>query len=113
MMYLTYSYLQSGDDESARQVIERIKSVSSAMTNDIINNRAIFEALYAVETHDWKQAAVLVSEPGAFPYARVRTYWARAIGAARTGDILSARQNIKDLDQARAGVVAYMRSVSC
>jgi tetratricopeptide (TPR) repeat protein len=113
MRYLTYSYLQSGDDESARQVIKRIESVSNAMTNDIINNRAIFEALYAVETHDWRQAAGLVSDPAAFPYARVRTYWARAIGAARSGDILSARQNIKDLDQARAGVVAYMRSVSC
>lgn len=113
MMYLTYSYLQSGDDEGARHVVERIKSVSGAMDNDVVNNYAILKALYAVETHDWKQAATLISEPAAFPYARVRTYWARAIGAARTGDVLSARQNIKDLDQARAGVVAHMQSVSC
>jgi tetratricopeptide (TPR) repeat protein len=113
MMYLTYSYLQSGDDEGARRVVEHIKSIPEATANDVINNRAILEALYAVETHDWKEAATLTPEPGAFPYARVRTYWARAIGAARTGDLSSARQNMEKLDQARAGMVAYMRSVSC
>ncbi len=113
MMYLTYSYLQSGDDESARHVVESIKSVPGATANSVINNQAILEALYAVETHDWKQASALISEPGTFPYARMRTYWARAIGAARSGDVLSARQNIEKLDQARAGMVAYMQSVSC
>lgn len=113
MMYLTYSYLQSGDDESARQVVERIKSIPGATPADVINHHAILEALYAVETHDWKQATALASEPGAFPYARMRTYWARAIGAARSGDVLSARQDIEKLDQARAGMVAYMQSVSC
>jgi tetratricopeptide (TPR) repeat protein len=113
MMYLTYSYLQTGDDESARRIVERIKSVPGARTNDVINNHAILEALYTVETHDWQQAAALPSEPGAFPYARIRIYWARAIGAARSGDIASARQSIKKLDQARAGMVSYMQSVSC
>src|SRR6266481_68876 len=113
MMYLTYSYLQTGDDENARRVVERIKSIPGARPNDVINNHAILEALYAVERHDWKQAATLDSEPGAFPYARVRTYWARAIGSARSGDVVSARQDIEKLDQARAGMVAYMRSVDC
>jgi hypothetical protein len=113
MMYLTYSYLQTGDDESARRIVERIKSVPGARPNDAINNHAILEALYAVERHDWKHAAGLTSEPAAFPYARIRTYWARAIGAARTGDISAARQDIEKLDQARAGMVSYMQSVSC
>ncbi|HZI55570.1 MAG TPA: tetratricopeptide repeat protein, partial [Verrucomicrobiae bacterium] len=113
MMYLTYAYLQTGDDESARHIVERIKSVPGARPNDVINNHAILEALYAIETHDWKQAAALPSEPGAFPYARIRTYWARAVGAARTGDVASARQDMEKLDQARAGMVSYMQSVSC
>jgi hypothetical protein len=113
MVYLSYSYLQSGDDESARSVAESLKSVAGATPVDVINNRAILDALFSVETHDWKQAAALTSEPGVFPYARVRTYWARAIGAARSGDVLSARQDIEKLDQARAGMLAYMQSVSC
>jgi tetratricopeptide (TPR) repeat protein len=111
MMYLSYSYLQSGEDEDAHEVVERIKAVPGATVTDVANNSAIFEALYAVETHEWKRAATLTAEPAAFPYARVRTFWARAIGAARTGDVLAARENIEKLDQARAGMLAYMRSV--
>lgn len=111
MMYLAYSYLQTGEDEDAHHVIERIKEVRGATAADVVNNSAIFEALYAVETRQWKRAAILTTEPAAFPYARVRTFWARAIGAARTGDIVLARQNIDKLDQARAGMLAYMRGV--
>jgi len=111
MMYLAYSYLQTGQDEDARELSERVSALPGATANDIINNRSILEALYAVETHDWKQASALTLRPTAFPYARVRTFWARAIGAARTGDIASARQNLKKLDEARAGMLAYMRSV--
>jgi hypothetical protein len=111
MMYLAYSYLQRGENEEAQRVIERIKAVPGATAADGVNNAAIFEALYAVETHQWKRAATLATDPAAFPYARLRTFWARAIGAARTGDIAAARQNIDKLDQARAGMLAYMRSV--
>jgi tetratricopeptide (TPR) repeat protein len=111
VMYLSYSYLQNGQDEEARRVIERISSVPGATAADIINNRSILEALHAVETHQWKEAATLNVQPTAFPYARMRTFWARAIGAARTGDLASAREAITKLDQARAGMLAYMQSV--
>jgi tetratricopeptide (TPR) repeat protein len=113
MLYLSYSYLQSGDDGSARRVVESIKDLPGARSNDVVNNSAILEALYAVETHDWQQAATLPSQPSAFPFARLRTYWARAIGAARSGDIIAARQNIEKLDQARTSMVGYMQSVGC
>jgi tetratricopeptide (TPR) repeat protein len=111
MMYLFYSYLQSGQDEEARLVVERISTVPGATVDDIANNLSILEALHAVETQQWKQASTLPVRPSAFPYARVRTFWARAIGAARSGDISSARENIERLDEARAGMLAYMRSV--
>ena len=109
MMYLSYSYLQSGEHEDARQVVEHIKTVPGATANSVANNLAIFEALYAVETHEWKQAATLTLQPAAFPYAKLRTFWARAIGAARTGDLVSARQNVEQLDQARARMLANTR----
>ncbi|HLJ64185.1 MAG TPA: tetratricopeptide repeat protein, partial [Stellaceae bacterium] len=111
MMYLSYSYFQSGQDEEARQVARRIPLVPGATAHDIVNNLAIMEAVGAVETHDWKQAATLAARPDAFPYARVRTYWARAIGAAHNGDLQAARQNLEKLDEARAGMLSYMRSV--
>jgi tetratricopeptide (TPR) repeat protein len=111
--YLAYSYLQSGDDQAARRTVESIKDVSGATANDIVNNAAILGALYAVETHDWKKAAELPADPSAFPYARVRTFWARAIGAARTGNVMEARQELEKLDRARAGMVSYMQNVDC
>jgi tetratricopeptide (TPR) repeat protein len=111
MMYLSYSYLQSGEHEDARQVVERVKTVPGATANGIANNLAIFEALYTVETHEWKQAATLTVRPAAFPYAKLRTYWARAIGAARTGDIKAARQNVEQLDQARARMLANTQNM--
>lgn len=111
VMYLSYSYLQTGQDEEARQIIERIHALPGATAVDVTNNLSILEALYAVETHDWKRASNLVLRPAAFPYARVRTFWARAIGAARIGDLASARENLRYLDEARAGMLAYMQSV--
>lgn len=111
MMYLTYSYLQTGQDEEAHQILEHINSVEGATVSGIANNLSILESLYAVETHDWKQAASLALRPGVFPYARLRVFWARSIGAARTGDVTSARQNLEKLNEARAGMLAYMRTV--
>lgn len=113
MMYLQYSYLQSGNEEAARHVVESVKEVPGATAIDIINNQSVLEALYAVETHTWEKAAALPDDPGELPYARMRTYWARAIGAAHQGDLLSARQNIEKLDQARAGVMTHIRVGKC
>lgn len=111
IMYLTYSYLQSGQDEEARRVLEHINSVEGATASDIANNLSILESLYAVETHDWKQAASLGLRSGVFPYARMRVYWARSIGAARTGNVASARDSLEKLNEARASMLAYMRTV--
>ena len=111
MMYLAYSYLQSGEAEDAHQVVERIKTVRGATVSGVANNLAIFEALYTVEMHQWEQAATLTMQPDAFPYANMRTFWARAIGAARIGDILSARQDVDKLDQASAGMQAHRQDV--
>lgn len=110
-MYLAYSYLQAGQEDDARQLAERVATIQGATPGGIANNVSILEALYAVETHDWKQAATLPVRADAFPFARVRTFWARAIGAARIGDISSARENLEKLNQARAGSLAYMRAV--
>lgn len=110
-MYLAYSYLQAGQEEDAHGLAERVTTIQGATPGGIANNVSILEALYAVETHDWKQAATLTVRTDAFPYARVRTFWARAIGAARIGDISAARENIEKLNAARASSLAYMRSV--
>jgi len=102
MDFLSYSYLQSGQEARAREVIEHTSHVVGASDEDKADERAYFAARTALELHRWKEAAVL-------PVPAVRknwndtTFWARAIGAARSGDIPGAESDVKELTQLVAG----------
>ena len=92
--YLEYAYLQIGDEAAARQVIAE---AAAAKTFDDPAFQAGYAlaaipARFALERRDWKAAAQL--EPpsatlpwASFPYAQATTYFAQALGAARSGDL--------------------------
>jgi hypothetical protein len=96
MDFLSYSYLQSGQEAKAREVIEHIDHVVGAGDEDKADHRAYLAARTALELHRWKEAAAL-------PLPAIRknwqdtTIWARAIGAARGGDITGAESDVKEL----------------
>jgi len=98
MDFLSYSYLQSGQETKAREVIEHTGHVVGASEEDKADNRANLAARTALELHRWREAADL-------PLPAIRkqwldtTYWARAIGAARSGDIVGAEADVKELTQ--------------
>jgi tetratricopeptide (TPR) repeat protein len=98
MDFLSYSYLQSGQEAKAREVIEHTAHVVGAKDEDKADARAYFAARTALELHRWKEAADL-------PIPAIRkdlwdtTYWARAIGAARSGDVAGAEADVKELTQ--------------
>jgi tetratricopeptide (TPR) repeat protein len=98
MDFLSYSYLQSGQEAKAREVIEHTNHVVGASDTDRADHRAYFAARTALELHRWKEAAAL-------PVAAIRKewldsiYWARAIGAAHSGDIAVAEADVKELTQ--------------
>jgi hypothetical protein len=96
MDFLDYAYLQSGQESKARHLIDEAKSVPGAKAEDIANHQAMFAAVNAIELHRWKEASSL-----AIPDERLiwqdPTYWARAIGAARTGDVAAARADSEKL----------------
>ena len=100
--FLDYAYLQSGQDSKARALLEELKSVPGATAEDIADHQAVTAARNALESHQWKQAAAL-------PIPKVKllwqdnTYFARVIGAARSGDVAGARQ---DLDKLKEIIVA-------
>lgn len=101
MDFLHYAYLQSGRSGEARELIEALKKVPGTTEEQLANKSAEFQARYAIELHRWSEAATLV--PSAKSKAgEVDTYWARAIGAARTADAVGARQDLKKLAEARA-----------
>ena len=98
MDFLSYSYLQSGQEAKAREVIEDTRHVVGASDEDKADHRAYLAARTALELHRWKEAATL-------PIPAIRknwsdtTYWARAIGAARSGNVASAESDVKELTE--------------
>jgi tetratricopeptide (TPR) repeat protein len=98
MDFLSYSYLQSGQEAKARDVIEHANHVVGATDEMKAGDRAYLAARTALELHRWKEAAAL-------PVAASRedwqstVAWARAIGAARSGDLASAESDVKELGQ--------------
>ncbi|HXW62659.1 MAG TPA: hypothetical protein VEJ45_08675 [Candidatus Acidoferrales bacterium] len=96
MDFLDYAYLQSGQESKARRLVDEVKSVPGATAEDIADHEAMFSARNAMELHRWTEAASL-----AVPRERLiwqdTTYWARAIGAARSGDAKRAHEDLAKL----------------
>jgi hypothetical protein len=108
MDFLHYAYLQTGQVAKARQLQQELNSVQGATADRLAGSLATFAAEDAMEQHHWKDAAALADEiqngkrkdwPAG---AKIETYWASAIGAARSGDPAAARADIEKLKQAEA-----------
>jgi tetratricopeptide (TPR) repeat protein len=98
MDFLSYSYLQSGQEAQAREVTEHTGHVVGASDEDKAYDRAYLAARTALELHRWKEAAAL-PVPAIRKNWQDTTYWARAIGAARSGDVAGAESSVKELTQ--------------
>lgn len=107
MDYLVYAYLQRGEQAEARKIWNELKNTQA--------DWKIFSATYAasaiparctIETRHWAEARAL-PEPnfsGGSYWTEVAngiTYWARAVGAARSRDLEAARANIAKLESIR------------
>lgn len=96
MDYLNYSYVQSGQEAKAREVIAEMDHVVGANEEMKAEHRSYLAARTALDLHRWKEAADLT-----VPAVRIdqqdSAYWARAIGAARNGDIPAAQTAVKEL----------------
>ena len=108
MHFLMYAYLQTGQDEAAKQVLEKSKEIlSSAPANDDTGMleyfgfaAAHFPALYDLEMRRWNDAAALQPAANALPDLQMITYWARTIASARMGDLEATRRNAQQFDEA-------------
>lgn len=108
MDYLVYANLQLGQDRKAKAVIDAMFAVKDVPQNYLAGTYALAAspARYAIERGAWKEAAALEPQPGAQAYVLAITYWARALGAARTGDLASARADIDKLVELRDKLAA-------
>ncbi len=113
MDYLVYAYLQQGRDASARKVLVEMEAITRLDENQFAAAYAFAAApaRWALERHAWRAAAALEIKPAWFPWNRFRNtealvHYAKAIGAARAGDVATARRSADEIDAIRKAMPA-------
>ena len=99
MDYLVYAYLQLGQDSKAKAVVDEMTTVTG-FTETFLPGPyalAVSPARYAIERGDWKTAANLQVRPSPLAQVQAVTYFARALGAARSGHPEAAKVEIAKL----------------
>jgi hypothetical protein len=111
MEFLDYAYLQSGQEAKARALSAEEMNVPGSGEGEKTDHRAVLDARNAVELHRWKEAAEL-----AIPERRNSRdiiYWARAIGAARSGNVAAAKDDVSKLTEAVAHREGESKATGC
>ena len=107
MSFLVYAYLQSGREDEAAKIIAGLKTMPKMESmygpdyNAQSRAEAEFPALYDLELRRWSDAAALTPPKDAMPGDLEVVYWARAIGAARAGDLTQAHKDLRQLADLR------------
>ena len=105
--YMTYAYLQLGQVEAARKVLEEFRATPRP-------NPAIFAGPYAeammparaaLERSDWSAAAQLSPVGAQAAFVEAITTFSRALGAARKGDVAAAEREAQRLETQHKAVI--------
>jgi hypothetical protein len=111
--YLVYAYLQQAKDLSARKVLAEMQDMTRLDENQFAAAYAFAAspARWALERHDWRAAAALEARPAWFPWNRFRNvealvHYARAIGAARAGEVAAAHHAADEITSIRKAMPA-------
>jgi hypothetical protein len=125
--YEIYAYLQTGQDEAARRIVDLLPEITSRFDPKVVIGGAgspavgyfalaAIPARYALEREDWKQAAQLPLRVTPFPHTDAITWFARGLGAARLGQAARANESATALRRiqaqlSEAGEVYWARQV--
>jgi tetratricopeptide (TPR) repeat protein len=103
MDYMVYAYLQLAQDSKARDVVDEMNAITGVNPNVSPGPYALAAspARYMVERADWKGAAELPVRPTQFAHVQAMTHFARALGAARSGNPDAAKADIAKLAELR------------
>lgn len=103
MDFLSYAYLQVGREDQTQKIIGRldagIAELPPMMKNHARLLLAEIPARYTLDLRQWSRAASLKPPEGAARMALAITYWARAIGAARSGNLAQARESLHQFEE--------------
>jgi hypothetical protein len=106
--YQIYAYLQLAQDTAAKASLDRAISVVGGQDGIAAGAAgagayalAIMPARYALERGAWADAAALTPRPANTPWTEAITHFARAVGAARSGNPAAATPDIARLAELR------------
>src|SRR5688572_6689697 len=97
--YAVYAFLQLGRDGDAKRTMEDAFKVDgwNAAVRTAPYARAAMPARMALDRGQWREAMQLQPTATKYPYTDAITYFARAIGAARSGDVAAAEKDAAEL----------------
>jgi tetratricopeptide (TPR) repeat protein len=97
MDYMTYAYLQLARDGDARTTFDEARALTGINPARATGPYALaaMPARYAVERGHWRAAAKLEPSTSKFPFTEAMTHFARALGAARSGDPAAAQKDVE------------------
>jgi hypothetical protein len=107
--FLTNAYLQLGQDKHARAVVDERNSIGALPADAGMTAQTGFAALavrYAFERGAWKEAAVIPPINTPFKQADAIIWFARALGAARSGDIAVSKQSLSQISRLQKELVS-------
>jgi hypothetical protein len=91
--FLTNAYLQLGQDQRANEIVNIRNSIAEVFQATRVTAHTAFAAIpvrYAFERGAWAEAAQLATFSTPYPQAEAITWFGRALGAARSGDLKRA-----------------------
>lgn len=102
--FMEYAYLQMGQERRARQLRDDSDAIRKLALESMPGYTALaaVPARFALERQAWREAAALEPRGSQFPQAEAITYFARAFGSARSGDIAAAEGGIAKLRELHA-----------
>ena len=104
--FMAYAYLQLGQDSKAKALINEsatIKKIIGARLAGATAQAAV-PARFMLERQDWSGAAQLTPFGTDIPAAEAITHFARAMGAARSGNLAAAEVDLQKLNDIRTGL---------
>jgi hypothetical protein len=112
--YLVYAYLQQGRIDDAKKLVDavsRVTKVDQPSQFAAAHAMSAVPARFALERRQWKEATALqlpsVIEWQKVPYAEANIHFARAIGGARSGDLVTARAAVERLAAIQKSLTGY------
>jgi len=107
--YEVYAYLQTGQDAAAKRLVDAVPGIVATAGGRAAASAAppaagayavaAVPARYALERGAWAEAERLDVHRGGFGYVEAITWFARALGGARSGDVAVAQDAVDQLQK--------------